>query len=395
MATRSMAAATAINDKIGVTTIIDKTKGNKKIQLIIEDGSKMAKILMIIITEMQGPPTMITQIHGEEDLLHLMVITLLIQSTTSTDHDLHTLMIDTHQNMIDIMNNALSKEMVWLIGTVIEEAEVGVVAEETEVVHLHQIQMIVIMTETEITEEVAIEVADDFVRAVRYLPVVVEDGAIQWTMNMTITVAVMEAEAIITEGDDPDHIHSRQRPLRRHLHHLVLKAVQVLVDADLHDVDEDDLLRMTVLLVVEVVEVAEAVKVILIEAARALVVEGGEEIILRHHDLVLDQEKVQEERVMAVTVVGAVITAAVVDVIAIEKGKKWKKMGPPAERLHRIKPKSIKQKVHHHRLNLLQSDPIQRERVVEEGIVTIIMIDRKAEAQSVVALENEREMRAR
>jgi len=60
MATRSMAAATAINDKIGVTTIIDKTKGNKKIQLIIEDGSKMAKILMTIITEMQGPPTMIT-----------------------------------------------------------------------------------------------------------------------------------------------------------------------------------------------------------------------------------------------------------------------------------------------------------------------------------------------
>ena len=85
-----------------------------------------------------------------------------------------------------------------------------------------------------IARRVAIEVADDFVRAVRYLPVVVEDGAIQWMMNMTITVAVMEAEAIITEGDDPDHIHSRQRPLRRHLHHLVLKELDHYLLLSLH-----------------------------------------------------------------------------------------------------------------------------------------------------------------
>lgn len=186
------------------------------------------------------------------------------------------------------------------------------------------------MTETEIIGEVVEEV--DVARAVRPLLVVGEDGANPWTMSTILTVAVMEAGAVIIEEDDHDPILPRRPPLpRRHRHPLppVPTAVLVTVDVDPHGVDEEDPLPMIVLLAEELAEAAEVVEIIavatmLVETVPVPVAVDEEEGVLLHH--VPDRGKARDETVLPVAVVGTVTTAVVVDVIATEgKERHWTK----------------------------------------------------------------------
>lgn len=243
-----------------------------------------------------------------------------------------TLMIDIHHSTIDITTNILLMvEVVWWVDTAMESAEAEAVEGGIEAVHRRQAQTIVITTETEIIGEVVEEV--DVARAVRPLLVVGADGVNPWTTSTILTVAAMEAGAVIIEGDDHDPILPRRRPLRRrHLLHPVPTAVLVTVDVDPHGVDDEGLLPMIVLLAEELVEAAEAVEIIavatmLVETVPVPVaVDEEEEVLLRH---VPDREKARDETAVAVAVVGTVTTAAVVDVIAIEgKERHWTKKEP-------------------------------------------------------------------
>lgn len=189
-----------------------------------------------------------------------------------------------------------------------------------------------ITIETEIIGEVVEEVVD-VARAVRPLLVVGGDGVNQWTMSTILTVAVMEAGAVIIEGDVPDHILPRRRPLRHlHLLHPVPTAVLETVDVDRHGADEEGPLLMIVLVVEELVEAAEAeeiiaVATILVETVPVPVAVGEKEEVLLLH--VPDREKAQDETVVPVAVVGTVTTAAAVDVIATEgKERHWMKKEP-------------------------------------------------------------------
>jgi len=146
-------------------------------------------------------------------------------------------------------------------------------------------------------------------------------------MSTIVTVAVKETGAAIIGGDDPDHF---LRPLLRprHPRHPVPTLVLATVAVDRRGADEKDPLLMTVLLVEEVVEAAEAVEIIavattLVETVPVAV--GEEEVVVLLH--ARDRERARDETIMGVAVVETVTTVAVVAAIEA-KGRQWKKNQP-------------------------------------------------------------------